>query len=55
MLSKIKSDVINILIERVKKKLPNHIVVLFDENITYHVNPTGKFAIGGPWRHRSNW
>ena len=33
MLSKIKSDVINILIERVKKKLPDHIVALFDENI----------------------
>ena len=48
MLSKIKSDVINILIERVKKKLPGHIVALFDENITYHVNPTGKFVIGGP-------
>jgi len=48
MLSKIKSDVINILIERVKKKLPDHIVALFDESITYHVNPTGKFVIGGP-------
>ena len=48
MLSKIKSDVINILIERVKKKLPDHIVALFDGNITYHVNPTGKFVIGGP-------
>ena len=48
MLSKIKSDVINILIERVKKKLPDHIVALFDDNITYHVNPTGKFVIGGP-------
>jgi S-adenosylmethionine synthetase len=48
MLSKIKYDVINILIERVKKKLPHHIVDLFDENITYHVNPTGKFVIGGP-------
>ena len=48
MLSKIKSDVINILIDRVKKKLPDHIVALFDENITYHVNPTGKFVIGGP-------
>ena len=48
MLSKIESDVINILIERVKKKLPDHIVALFDENITYHVNPTGKFVIGGP-------
>ena len=48
MLSKIKSDVINILIKRVKKKLPDQIVALFDENITYHVNPTGKFVIGGP-------
>ena len=48
MLSKIKSDIINILIKRVKKKLPDHIVALFDENITYHVNPTGKFVIGGP-------
>jgi S-adenosylmethionine synthetase len=48
MLTKIKYDVINILIERVKKKLPNHIVNLFDQNITYHVNPTGKFVIGGP-------
>jgi S-adenosylmethionine synthetase len=48
MLEKIKSDVINILVERVKKKLPVHIVSLFDNNITYHVNPTGKFVIGGP-------
>jgi len=48
MLAKIKSDVINILVERVKKKLPAHIVALFDNNITYHVNPTGKFVIGGP-------
>ena len=48
MLSKIKSDVINILIDRVKKKLPDQIAALFDENITYHVNPTGKFVIGGP-------
>jgi S-adenosylmethionine synthetase len=48
MLAKIKSDVINILVERVKKKLPVHIVALFDNNITYHVNPTGKFVIGGP-------
>lgn len=48
MLSKIKNDVINILIERIKKKLPVHIVALFDNNITYHVNPTGKFVIGGP-------
>ena len=48
MLAKIKSDVINILVERVKKKLPKQIVSLFDDSITYHVNPTGKFVIGGP-------
>jgi S-adenosylmethionine synthetase len=48
MLKKIKNDVISILVERVKKKLPVHIVALFDNKITYHVNPTGKFVIGGP-------
>ena len=48
MLTKIKSDIISILIERVKKKLPHHIASLFDDDITYHVNPTGKFVIGGP-------
>jgi S-adenosylmethionine synthetase len=48
MLEKIKNDVISILVERVKKKLPVHIVALFDNKITYHVNPTGKFVIGGP-------
>jgi S-adenosylmethionine synthetase len=48
MLAKIESDVINILVERVKKKLPEHLVSLFDDSITYHVNPTGKFVIGGP-------
>ena len=48
MLKKIKNDVISILVERVKKKLPVHIVDLFDNKITYHVNPTGKFVIGGP-------
>lgn len=48
MLSKIKRDVVHILIERVKAKLPNHITTLFDDAITYHVNPTGKFVIGGP-------
>ena len=45
MLSKIKSDVINILIDRATKKLPDHIVALFDENITYYVNPTGKLQL----------
>ena len=48
MLQKIKSDVINILIPRVKAKLPAHIQQLFNEQITYHVNPTGIFVIGGP-------
>jgi len=50
MLKKIKNDVKDILITRVKKKLPIHIVELFDKGkeITYHVNPTGKFVIGGP-------
>lgn len=48
MLDQIKNDVINILIPRVKRKLPAHIKKLFNNDITYHVNPTGKFVIGGP-------
>jgi S-adenosylmethionine synthetase len=48
MLEKIKNDVINILIPRVVAKLPSHIGGLFDDQITYHVNPTGIFVIGGP-------
>ena len=48
MLEKIKNDVINILIPRVKAKLPSHIQSLFDDKIIYHVNPTGIFVIGGP-------
>jgi S-adenosylmethionine synthetase len=48
MLSKIKQDVINILVPRVKKLLPSNIQNLFNENINYHVNPTGIFVIGGP-------
>ena len=48
MQDKIKNDLINILIPRVKAELPAHIRDLFDENITYHINPTGKFVIGGP-------
>ncbi|MEC8602802.1 MAG: methionine adenosyltransferase [Bacteroidota bacterium] len=48
MLQKIKFDVINILIPRVKAKLPVHIQQLFNDQITYHVNPTGIFVIGGP-------
>ncbi len=48
MLKKIKEDVINILIPRVKKKLPLRVQALFGDKIKYHVNPTGKFVIGGP-------
>jgi len=48
MLAKIKEDVKDILISRVKKKLPKHIQNLFNDDIKYHVNPTGKFVIGGP-------
>lgn len=48
MLKKIKDDVINILIPRVKKKLPKRVQALFNDKIKYHINPTGKFVIGGP-------
>ena len=48
MLEKIKSDLINIVVKRVIDKEPSHIQKLFDDKITYHINPTGKFVIGGP-------
>jgi len=48
MLAKIRHDVINILIPRVVAQLPERIRVLFTNDIVYHVNPTGKFVIGGP-------
>jgi S-adenosylmethionine synthetase len=48
MLAKIKSDVINILVPRVVKQLPPETQALFTDYITYHVNPTGIFVIGGP-------
>jgi len=48
MLKKIKEDVINILIPRVKKQLPKSVQKLFTDKIKYHVNPTGIFVIGGP-------
>ena len=48
MLAKIKEDVINILIPRVKAKLPERVQKLFGNDIIFHVNPTGKFVIGGP-------
>ncbi len=48
MLEKIKSDITNIAIQNVIEKEPAHIQKLFNEDITYHINPTGKFVIGGP-------
>ncbi|MBO3097191.1 methionine adenosyltransferase [Gelidibacter pelagius] len=48
MLEKIRKDIISILIPRVKAGLPEHIQVLFNDDISYHINPTGKFVIGGP-------
>ena len=48
MLAKIRKDIVEILIPRVKAKLPAHIQALFNDDITYHINPTGKFVIGGP-------
>ena len=48
MLEKIKSDIINIVIKKVIEKEPEHIQNLFNDDITYHINPTGKFVIGGP-------
>src|SRR6187399_3242947 len=47
MLSKIKKDIINILIPRVVAKYPKY-AHLFNNKIKYHINPTGKFVIGGP-------
>jgi S-adenosylmethionine synthetase len=47
MLAKIKSDLISILIPRIKAKYPQY-THLFNDQITYHINPTGKFVIGGP-------
>ncbi len=47
MLSKIKKDIIEILIPRVIKKYPKY-KHLFNNKIQYHINPTGKFVIGGP-------
>jgi S-adenosylmethionine synthetase len=48
MLAKIREDVINIVIPRVKAKLKPELHGLFDADITYYINPTGKFVIGGP-------
>jgi S-adenosylmethionine synthetase len=47
MLAKIRKDVISILIPRVKARYPKY-AHFFSDDITYHINPTGKFVIGGP-------
>ena len=48
MLEKIKKDIKGILIPRVKKLFPDYVQKLFNDDIKYHINPTGKFVIGGP-------
>tara|TARA_Y100000768_G_scaffold232196_1_gene175406 strand:- start:2202 stop:3455 length:1254 start_codon:yes stop_codon:yes gene_type:complete len=48
MLLKIKSDIINIVIPKVFESQPQHISSLMNNSIKYHINPTGKFVIGGP-------
>ncbi|OBX23897.1 MULTISPECIES: methionine adenosyltransferase [Bizionia] len=48
MVAQINKDIKEVLIPRVVAKLPEHIQVLFNDDITYHINPTGKFVIGGP-------
>lgn len=48
MLEKIKEDIKNILIPRVKAQLKPELQALFNEDIKFHINPTGKFVIGGP-------
>tara|TARA_R110002049_G_scaffold27897_11_gene95620 strand:+ start:5092 stop:6345 length:1254 start_codon:yes stop_codon:yes gene_type:complete len=48
MLQKIKKDIIEILIPRVRAQLPEYVQELFNDDIIYHINPTGKFVIGGP-------
>jgi S-adenosylmethionine synthetase len=47
MLAKISNDIISILIPRVKAKYPKY-AHFFNDQIKYHINPTGKFVIGGP-------
>ncbi len=48
MLAKIREDIISVVIPRVKAQMKPEIQALYDDNITYHINPTGKFVIGGP-------
>lgn len=48
MLAQIRKDVEEVLLPRVKAKLPEKIQAMFDDNLILHVNPTGKFVLGGP-------
>lgn len=48
MVARIKKDIIEILLPRVKALLPERVQALFDAQLILHVNPTGKFVIGGP-------
>ena len=48
MLEIIREDVKNVLLPRVIEKLPENVKSLFDDNLKLHVNPTGKFVLGGP-------
>ena len=48
MLAKIRKDIVEILIPRVVAQLPAELQELFNSDIKYHINPTGKFVIGGP-------
>ena len=48
MLAKIRKDIIEILIPKVKAKQKPEIQALFNDDITFHINPTGKFVLGGP-------
>ncbi len=48
MLTKIRKDIVEVLIPRVVAKLPDNLKPLFSDDIKYHINPTGKFVIGGP-------
>lgn len=48
MLAKIRKDIVEILVPRVKAQMKPEIQALFNDDIKYHINPTGKFVIGGP-------
>jgi S-adenosylmethionine synthetase len=56
MLDKITQDIKTILIPRVKAQLKPELQLLFNDKIKFHINPTGKFVIGGAtWRYRAYW